>query len=432
MTTKEMRNKRARLIEQARSIYKVAEEAKREPTADETRQFDAWMDEAETVKQDIERLERLETEERALSESRGRITDNDYRTTADNSTEALRAWFLSGSDKLPSERQMEAATKLGINLHNRNLVFNLRSDPLKSLADRREWEARAQSIGTASAGGNVVPKSFVNEVETALLTFGGMRSVASVIRTADGQDLPWPTENDTTNKGVIVAENTAVAEQDLTFGQQTLKHYKYSSKMIRVPVELLQDAAIDLASYIGQRLGERIGRITNEHFTTGTGTGQPQGVATGATLGKAGATGQTLTVTYDDLVDLQHAVNPAYRTNAVWMFNDATLKAIKKLKDSQNRPLWSAGLAEREPDTILGHAYVINQDVAAMAASAKSILFGDFSKYKIRDVLDVTLVRLDERFAEFHQVAFLAFSRHDGLLLDAGTNPVKFYQNSAT
>jgi HK97 family phage major capsid protein len=114
------------------------------------------------------------------------------------------------------------------------------------------------------------------------------------------------------------------------------------------------------------------------------------------------------------------------------MFKDLTLAALKKLKDSQNRPLWLPGIATREPDTILGKRFVVNQDIATMAANAKSVLFGDFSKYIIRDVTQVVMLRLIERYAEFGQVAFLIFTRHDGNLLDAGTDPIKHYANSAT
>jgi HK97 family phage major capsid protein len=223
-----------------------------------------------------------------------------------------------------------------------------------------------------------------------------------------------------------------VSAQDIAFGQVVLKAYKYSSKTVLVPFELLQDSAIDIEAYIAQKLGERIGRITNQHFTTGTGTNQPQGVVPFSTLGKTGANGQTTSVTYDDIVDLEHALEPAYRRRARFMMHDQTLRAIKKLKDSQGRPLWLPGLAVREPDTILGYPYVINQDMPQMAASAKSILFGDFSNYFIRRVMDLTLFRITDKYVETGQVGFLAFMRTDGRGVNAGVSPVVHYANSAT
>jgi HK97 family phage major capsid protein len=135
-------------------------------------------------------------------------------------------------------------------------------------------------------------------------------------------------------------------------------------------------------------------------------------------------------------VDLVHSVDPAYRVNARFMMNDATLKTIKKIKvlqysgDTTGVPLWSPSLVAGQPDTILGYPFVINQSMASPGSSAKKVIFGDLSKYIIRDVRDFTLLRLDERFAELGQVAFLAFSRHDGDLLDAGTDPVKYMQQA--
>ncbi len=180
-----------------------------------------------------------------------------------------------------------------------------------------------------------------------------------------------------------------------------------------------------------------MGRITNTHFTVGTGTGQPNGIVTASTAGKVGLTGQTVSVIFDDLIDMVHSVDPAYRElgNCKWMMNDSSLKLIRKLKDSQGRPVFLPGydgLAGSMPDTLLGYPIVINQDVPVMAANAKSILFGDFSFYNIRDVMDVTLFRFDDSaYAKLGQVGFLMWMRSGGNLIGLG-NEVKYYQNSAT
>jgi HK97 family phage major capsid protein len=291
-----------------------------------------------------------------------------------------------------------------------------------------------RALGTPdSAGGYTIPEDFYNKLTDALKFYGGMRqSRAEIIRSTSGADLPMPTDDDTSNSGAILDENTQVGEQDITFGVVILGAYMYTSKLVRVSLQLLQDSAFDLESWLARKLGERIGRATNNHFTVGTGTAQPNGVVTAASEGKVGDTGQTTSVTYGDLVDLFHAVDRDYRQNGEWMMHDSSLKALKKLEDNDGRPLWQPGLAVREPDTILGKPYIVNNDVPVMGVDAKSILFGDFSLYKIRDVLGVQVLRLQERYADFLQVGFLAFSRHDGDLLDAGTAPIKYYQNSST
>jgi HK97 family phage major capsid protein len=156
------------------------------------------------------------------------------------------------------------------------------------------------------------------------------------------------------------------------------------------------------------------------------------GFTAGNVAGGTSTTGETTSITYDDLVELEHSVDPAYRKNARFMMSDAALKVIKKLKDGIGRPLWMAGLAVKEPDTINAYPYVINQDMAVPAASAKTVLFGDFSNYFIRRVAGVQVLRLQERYAELNQVGFLCFQRWDGQLVDAGTHPIKYLQQAAS
>jgi HK97 family phage major capsid protein len=242
--------------------------------------------------------------------------------------------------------------------------------------------------------------------------------------------------DDTANVGELLAENVAAAAQDVVFSQIILKAYKYSSKIVLVSMELLQDSFFDIGTILRDLLAERIGRITNTHFTTGTGSGQPQGVVTGSGLGKTGAAGQTTTIIYDDLVDLEHSIDPLYRPGSIFMMSDSALKVIKKLKDSSGRPIWQPGadaslqVGQAAFNNIMGYPYVINQDIAVPAINAKSVLFGNFSKYIVRDVREFTLLRLEERYAEFGQVGFLAFTRSDGRFINAAA--VKHYVHPAS
>jgi len=212
--------------------------------------------------------------------------------------------------------------------------------------------------------------------------------------------------------------------------------FKYSSKSIALPFELLQDSMFNIEGYISNLLQLRKGRIHNRHHTVGTGTNQPRGIVTAAAAGKVGATGQTVTVTYDDLVDLEHSVDPYYRSAGKWMMHDDTLRALRKLKDGNGRPIFVPGYEQGNPggapDRLLGREIVINQHMPVMAANAKSILFGDFSKYLIRDVMDTTLFRMtDSAFTLKGQVGFVAFSRSGANMVDVG-GAIKYYQNSAT
>ena len=309
----------------------------------------------------------------------------------------------------------------------------------EKLITPEEWGVlrNTMSVGTAAQGGYTVPTEVATSVADALKAYGGMRSVAEVFRTAAGNDINFPTSDGTTETGELIGENTTATGQDPAFGVVTLKTYKFSSKVVAVPFELMQDSNIDMEGFIRNRLVTRLGRATNTYFTTGTGTAQPNGIVTAASSGKVGTTGQTLTVIFDDLVDLVHSVDPAYRNlgNCRFMMNDASLKVIRKLKDSQGRPIFLPGydgLAGSMPDTLLGYPIVINQDVAVMAANAKSILFGDFSYYKIRDAMDIQMFRFDDSaYIKLGQVGFLAWMRSGGNFVDVG-GAVKYYANSAT
>jgi HK97 family phage major capsid protein len=308
----------------------------------------------------------------------------------------------------------------GFSLQNREIEIPLVKDYRQI---KKEYRDMSLTVGS---GGYTVPEGFVNALEQALLQFGGVRQVADVMRTDSGADLPWPTMNDTANKGAILAEATTFSTSvDPTFASVIFKAFKYSSKPIIVSNELLQDSAFDLGAMIGGWLGTRIGRIQNDHFTTGAGTTLPKGIVVSSAEGAAAASETAIVDT--EIIDLEHSVDPAYRPGAQWMFHDSVLAAIRKLKDvTSGQYLWQPGMQAGIPDRLLGYTYVVNQSMAStLAKAAKVVLFGDFSKYKIRDVAGIRLVRLDELFAQTDQVGFVAFLRTDGQLLDAGTNPVK-------
>lgn len=291
------------------------------------------------------------------------------------------------------------------------------------------------STTTASQGGYTVASDVASRFVDTVKDFSGVRRVAEVFKTVKGNTMPWPTSDGTAETGELVAENATAAAADPTFGTAPLPTYKYSSRIFAVPFELLRDSAIDIEQFVFDRAASRIGRITNTQFTVGTGSGQPQGFVGAATSGKVGTTGQTLTVIHDDLIDLVHAVNAGYRQDprggVCFQMADVTFKVVRKLKDSSNRPIYlpSDGVSA---EAIMGYPVIVNDDVPVPAANAKSIHFGNFRLgYKVRDVLEVSVFRFDDSaYTKLGQVAFLAFARCGGNLVD--TAAVKFYQHSAT
>ena len=408
MKSKELREKRAKLVVDARAIVD-----KENPTAEDTTKFDALMAEADRLKVEIDRVERLETSEAELNARIARPRETTGKS----------------ADQLKEEEQAENDA---FSAYLRVGFANLTPEQRQIMQRRPSTIRAAQSEGTGAGGGYTVPTGFYKQLTDAQLYYGGMLQVGDIVDTTTGNPLQVPSDNDTTNTGAILAENTAAAESDVTFSQLTLNAYTFTSNLVLCSNQLLEDSAFDLNAFLAEKLGVRIARRLNNVLTVGTGTAQPTGVITAATAGPTGATGETTSLVYGDLVETEHSVDVAYRKGAKWMMHDTTIKAIKKLTDTLGRPLWLPGIAVKEPDTILSYPYVVNNDMPVMAASAKSVAFGDFKNYKIRRVAGTTVLRLVERYAEYNQTGFVAFQRWDGNLIDAGTHPVKYFSNSAT
>lgn len=384
----------------------------------------------------------------AQAESRFDALDKDLsaldrRIDALGKVQRLAAEESAARGQVVEVEERKAITGAGLSIEAQKRAFNawLRGtddslDPeLRAYNRQRLAEGRAQSVGTTTAGGYLVNYEFGSGIEAARRAFGGMLSVSTVYPTQSGADLLLPTVDETGVSGSILSENSQISESAMTFGQLTVSSYMYTSGLVLVSNQLLQDSEFPLDQFIANALGERLGRAQNAHWTTGTGSSQPYGVIVGAATGKTGAAGQTTTVLYADIVDLVYSVDVAYRQNARFMMRDATVAIIRKLLDSQNRPIWEPSVQAGQPDTILGYPIVVNNDVAAAAASAKSIAFGDFSRYVIRDVSGIQLVRMTERYADYLQTGFYAFQRTGGRLVAANTttyNPVKLYVHPAS
>lgn len=303
-----------------------------------------------------------------------------------------------------------------------------------------DWGAirNIMSTTTSTEGGFTVATEVATTILDALKKFGGMRENATVIATSGGAPMSFPTSDGVLEEGEIVAENVSATDADATFGTIALPVYKYSSKVITVPVELLSDSNVDIEAFVRTRLVTRLGRVTNRHFTTGTGVNQPRGLVVAAPIGVTGAVGTTVSVGYDSLVDLVHSVDPAYREAGAckFMMNDTTVRDLRKIKDTTGRPIFAPGYESGNPgsapDTLLGHPIAVNQSMAVMAANALSILFGDLTSYVIRDAMSIELQRYtDSAYAKKGQVGFLAWLRSGGNSIDIG-GAVKSYRNSAT
>lgn len=292
-------------------------------------------------------------------------------------------------------------------------------------------EYRAQSEGTNSAGGYLVPRGFRAKLIERMKEYGGLANEVEILNTSEGNTLDYPTIDDTANVGEIVAEGgTFAAGADFVFGTRSLSAYKYmaggaGNLPLKVSWELLQDAAFDVASFVARKLGERIARLQAVHWVTGTGSGQPQGIVT--PISTSGTIG---TLAYADLVATVLALDPAYRSNAKWLMNDATYGTMMSLVDTTGRPLindqnQSISGQIGQPN-LLGYPVVIDQAMPSKATGAKYLAFGDLREtYVIRRVKDVTLVTLNELYAANGQTGFMAWARADGAVQNVNSIVVR-------
>ncbi len=286
-------------------------------------------------------------------------------------------------------------------------------------------EKRALTV-SATSGGDMIARAFIPEFEAAMLDFSGVLQACEIITTDTGATLDWPTANDTGNAGAMLAINTAAATNtDPVTAAMSLGSFKGTSNIVLVPFELVTDDGAGFIVRLPAMLGERVGRLVNAQGTTGVGTTAPTGIVTASAAGVTAAA--TNAITADELISLEHTVDPSYRLQGSgYMMHDSIIKAIRLLKDSENRYLWSSGLRDNRPDTLNGYRVFLNQGMASsLAASAKVVLFGKLSAFKVRMVRGLRFVKLVERYGDADQVGFVCFLRFDSNILNAGVAPIK-------
>ena len=286
----------------------------------------------------------------------------------------------------------------------------------------------ALQVGTDSEGGYLVPDEFERRLIQALEEENIFRRLANVITTSSG-DRKIPV---VASKGTAswVDEEGAIPESDDSFGQVPIGAYKLAT-MITVSEELLNDSVFNLESYIAKEFARRIGNKEEEAFLVGDGTGKPHGVLAATGGGQVGLTTAAATaITLDEILDLFHSLKSSYRGKAVFVMNDSTIKAIRKLKDSTGQYLWQPSIKEGTPDTILNRPLYTSAYVPPIAAGAKSIVFGDLGYYWVADRQGRVFKRLSELFAATGQVGFIATQRVDGKLILP--EAVKVLQQKAT
>ena len=387
MTILELREKRAKAWEAAKAFLDSHRNEKGVLSAEDDAAYTRMEQEITDLGKEIARLERQEAFERELSQPLNK---------------PLTGRPVSGG--VEKEKTGRASEEYKANFWNA-----MRSKvPLPSVVNALEE-------GTDSEGGYLVPDEYERTLVEALEEENVFRQMAKVIRTSSG-DRKIPV---VATKGTAswIDEEGAYTESDDSFGQVSIGAYKVGT-MIKVSEELLNDSVFDLESYIAKEFARRIGAKEEEAFFTGDGSGKPLGVLAATGGAETGVTAASSTaVTADELMDLFYSLKSPYRKKAVWVLNDSTIKAVRKLKDSTGQYLWQPSLVAGTPDTLLGRPVKTSAYMPVIAAGAKTIVFGDFSYYWIADRQGRSFKRLNELYAANGQVGFLGSQRVDGKLV---------------
>jgi len=388
----ELRGQRAELIKGATAIVDAAQKEGRSLNAEEKSKFDAMEADARSIKDQIDIIERTAEMKKELA------ANAEVREAAPKATKsgAFEKYLRSGMSAL--------------NANERSLM----------------GELRGQTTSPDSAGGFLVPQGFSNELDVATLFTGEVERLAKKLNTAGGALLDYPTINDTATDAALTAEAAAVGVQDMTFANAQLSAYNYASQ-VKVSMQLLQDNAFDLNSFLAEAMGERIARVTNGAFTSGTGSSQPQGIITGATLGNTAASATAIAA--DDILDLIHSIDPSYRNKPSFglMAHDNVIAAIRALGlgSANDFPIFIPSMEAGQPDKLFGYNIYYNNDMeSAITTGKKTLLAADFSKFVVRSAGDVQFVRLNERYMDTMEIGFLASVRKDSKVLD--TRAVKY------
>ena len=415
----ELREKQARIHAAAQSkLNEITDTTEEARAAEINREFDAMLAEFDQIGAQIEREQKLERARNVLNQPDPRRPNTDGRA--------------EGSDDGKPVTYREAFAEY---LRNAGDMGSMRPDARAVLQSGfEEIEQRAQTAGTGSQGGFTVPTELQAILIRAMKDWGPMydEDICTVINTASGNPMPMPFVDDTAKVAAAQSEGVTLTDdgsEDVVFAQRQLDAFSASTEWLRVSFELANDSIFNMEQLLGSLLGERLGRRANLWLTTGTGTGQPNGIITAATLGVTAASATA--VTADEIIGLQHAVDPAYRRSPKcrWMFHDNIMLAIRRLKDGQGNYLWQMGdVRTGQPDLLLGKPYSVNQDMAsAQATTARIIAFGDFSKYYVRKVGSPLIGAIqDKDFWPGFGIA--GYIRLDGELADTGA--VKYLRNA--
>lgn len=300
------------------------------------------------------------------------------------------------------------------------LRYGTRDEPNPATQALGREEMKALSVGNDPAAGYLAPADYAREIIKGEVEFSPLREVAR-IRETSRTALQIPRRSGTFG-AVWVAEQASRSETTgLTYGLEEIPTQEMYA-LVDVSQQMLEDSAFDLERELQMEFSEQFAVTEGAAFVDGDGAGKPEGFLTSTEVGVtpsgsaatiADANGQA-----DGLIALWHAIKTRYAIRGVWLLNRNTLAAVRKLKDIDGNYIWQPGLADGQPNAILGSPYVEVPDMPNEGANTTPIAFGDWRRgYTIVDRVALSVLRDPFTQATAGNVRFIARRRVGGQLV---------------
>jgi len=383
---RELRAERGQSIADARAIVDAADAQKRALNADEQVSYDKAMDRALELRGSIERIERLQDEERALGERNENEDRAKHGKDEPTAMDGFRSWIVSGNVAAPGSAEFRA---------------------LSASTSTEGGYLVAPEQFVASLIKNIDDQVFMRQMATTYsLTSSASLGVPTL--TANPADFDWTTELQTGSE-----------DSTMAFGKRRMEPHPVA-KRIKVSSTLLRTASLPAEQIITDRMAYVYAITMEQAYLTGNGNQRPLGVFTASANGvptsrDVSTDNTTTTITADGLINAKYSLKGQYQARASWLFHRDAIKMIAKLKDGDGQYLWKGSMREGEPDTLLGRPVMMSEFAPNTFTSQQYVgMFADFSHYWIVDSLQMQMQRLVELYAESNQVGFIARYEGDG------------------
>ena len=296
--------------------------------------------------------------------------------------------------------------------------------------DRMDSESKkvlaAYQAGNPAGGGyTIVPQVLANMVLTKIKDLVFVRNLATVWTLNDADSLGVPAvDTDPTSVAWSSELSYGTEESGMVFGKRALKPNPLSA-YIKLSRPLIRKSNADIVSIVVDRFAYKMGTKEEDGFMNGVGANQPLGVFVASAMGIS--TGQDTTaanassIVADDLINVKHDLKAQYWPRAVWIINRTVLKAIRKLKDSNNNYVWASGLGpgggfQGNAATLLDQPYYVSEYApGTITTGLYTAILGDFSMYHIADSLSMQMDVANELYLATNQVGYFLRKETDGM-----------------